>query len=271
MALSARNMEYNSLDFSKWAQGIYQVAHDSILHCLRNEKVGKWKEDFITAGILERLNELPAYSLRQEAGYKNVTLESFKFSGNPEYTFGDVAIVVKIEFEKGKSIEGVAYLEAKRIYHKKKSEQCSFDSIDWDRLEEYASSSHAHYVMLYDVDFNADLDIICKTILTRHFLEIRKNKRDVYPYCEYFHQLMCFRLLMGYGLDFDPQTVDSAKGFGGSNLFSKYVLAATITHTPEPEMKLEPVRVNGDVYESIVSPSLDFGNDPDPSGNDPSP
>lgn len=259
------------MDFSKWAQDIYQVACDSIWHCLKNSKTGKWKEDFITAEILERLNELPVYSLRQEAGYKNVALESFKFSGNPEYAFGDVAVVVKVEFEKGKSIEGVAYLEAKRIYHKKKNEQCSFDSIDWGRLEDYASSSHAHYVMLYDVDLNSDIEFICKTILTRHFLEIRKNKRDVYPYCEYFHQLMCFRLFMGYGLDFDPQAVESAKGFGESNLFSKYLLTATVTHTPEPEVKLEPVRVNRNVYESIVSPNLDLGNDPDPSGSAPSP
>lgn len=259
------------MDYNKWAQAIYQVAYDSILHCLKNSKIGKWKEDFITSEILERLNELPVYSLLQETGYKNVALESFKFSGNPEYTFGDVAIVVNIEFEKGKNIEGVAYLEAKRIYHKMNDEQCSFDSIDWDRLEHYASSSHAHYVMLYDFDIKQDINCICKTILTRHFLEIRKNKRDVYPYCEHFHQLMCFRFFMGYGLDFDPQAVEAAKGFGEANLFSKYLLTATVTHSPEPEMKLEPVRVNRNVYESIVSPNLDLGNAPGSSGSDLSP
>lgn len=254
------------MDTSKWAQDIYQIACDSIWHCLENFSTGKWKEDFITAEILERLNELPVYSLRQAGGYKNVALESFKFSGKPEFTFGDIAIVVRVEFEKGKSIEGVAYLEAKRIYHKENNEQCSFDSIDWGRLEHYASSSHAHYVILYDVYADADADrdaeFICKTILTRHFLEIRKNKRDVYPYCEYFDQLMCFRFFMGYGLDFDPQAVKSAKGFGESSLFSKYLLTATVTHSPEPELQLEPVRVNRNVYESIVSPNLDLGNDP---------
>ncbi|SHN09889.1 hypothetical protein [Phytopseudomonas punonensis] len=259
------------MDFNKWAQDIYQVAYDSIRHCLENSRTGKWKEDFITAEILERLNKLPAYSLRQETGYKNVNLESFKFSGTPEYAFGDVAIVVKIEFEKGKSIEGVAYLEAKRIYHKEKHEQCSFDSIDWSRLEEYASSSHAHYVMLYDVDEDSEIKLICKTILTKHLLEIKRKKRDVYPYCENFHQLMCFRLFMGYGLDFDPQAVESAKGFGESNLFAKYLLTATVTHTHKPEMKLEPVMINRSVYESIVSPRLDLGSDPDPSGSIPRP
>ncbi|MHC0522942.1 hypothetical protein [Vibrio harveyi] len=255
----------------KWANEIYLIAYESIKHCLTNYEIGMWKEDFITAEILKRLNELPTASIQRESGYKNVSWEAFKFSGKPEYTFGDIAIIVKVEFSNGASLEGVAYIEAKRIYHSKKYEQCSFSSIDWEKLEEYSSPSHAHYVVLYDVDEKSDLEFICNTIPTKHLLEIRNNKRDIYPFCEYFHQLMCFRLLMGYGLDFDPQAVINAKGFGTSNSIPKYVLTATVKHSPKPELALEPIIVNNNLYESIISPKKDISNDLDPGSSSPSP
>lgn len=253
----------------KWANDIYQLAYDSIEHCLSNHEVGMWKEDSITAEILKRLNKLPTASIQRESGYKNVSWNAYKFSGKPEYTFGDIAIIVRIEFGKDVSLEGVAYIEAKRIYHHENYEQCSFNSINWDKLEEYSSPSHAHYVVLYDVDPTSRLHFICNTIQTEHLLKIRSNKREIYQFCEYFHQLMCFRLLMGYGLDFDPKIVANAKGFGKSSSVPNYVLTATIKHSKKPELVLEPIVVNNNLYESILTPRNDVSQELD--SNSPSP
>jgi hypothetical protein len=244
------------MNYVDWTNKLYSIAENSIRSCLAAAQEGRWKEDFITADILKGIKKAPHNVFKIDDEYKSISWDAYKYSGKLEQTYGDIAFIVKIDFGAGKVLEGIAYIEAKRIYHSNDLKSCSFEKIKWDRLNEYASSSDAHYMMFYDADPRLKVKYLCKTIPTRHLLKIKSRKRDIYPFCEYFHQLIGFRLSMGYGLDFDEKKVKEAKGFLENSKRFKYVLTASIKHSPEPNVKPEPILINKELYVEIDRPTL---------------
>ncbi len=242
------------MDFNEWANSLYSIASDSIQECFEDHAEGRWKEDFITAEILKRIKKIPPKSFEYQGDFKNVAWDAYKYNGNLETVSGDIALIIKLEFSNGKYLEGVAYIEAKRIYHSKNLKNCNYKSIKWDRLTEYSSYSHAHYVMLYDIMPDSPVTYLCKAIPTEHLLTISSNKRDIYPFCEYFHQLLAYRLSMGYGLDFNQDKVNEAKGFSESSRRFKYLMTGSFKHSIEPNLVPEVIKVNQNLYGSFDPP-----------------
>lgn len=249
------------MDFNEWANGLYSIASSSIQECFKGHAEGRWKEDFITAEILKKIKRTPPKSFEFQGGFKNVAWDAHKYNGKLEAASGDIALIIKLEFSNGKSLEGVAYIEAKKIYHSEDLKSCSYGAIKWDRLAEYSAYSHAHYVMLYDIMPDSDLIYLCKSIPTEHLLTLNSNKRDIYPYCEYFHQLLGYRLSMGYGLDFDQNKVNEAKGFAESSRHFKFLLTGSVKQSIEPNLVPEPVRINQNLYGSFEPPKPKVEND----------
>ncbi|MFM4708557.1 hypothetical protein [Aeromonas caviae] len=242
------------MDFNEWANSLYYIASDSIQKCFEGHAEGRWKEDFITAEILKKIKNIPPKSFEFQGGFKNVVWDAFKYNGKLEAASGDIALIIKLEFPGGAFLEGVAYIEAKKIHHSKDLQSCSYKAIKWDRLAEYSSYSHAHYVMLYDIIPDSEPTYLCKSIPTSHLLALNNNKRDIYPYCEYFHQLLGYRLSMGYGLDFDQDKVNEAKGFAESSRHFKFLLTGSIKQSEESNLVPEPVLINQNLYGSFAPP-----------------
>jgi len=105
---------------------------------------------YSTADILRALKKLHSGPVKVGNIYRSTSWDAYKLKGTSEQTHGDIALIVKIHLETDKTIEGIAFLEAKRITHGSTTSSGSFSSIKWDRLKIYSDSSPAHYTILYD-------------------------------------------------------------------------------------------------------------------------
>ena len=95
------------------------MINEVLLNCFPRN----WDEDFITRSIISNLRDHFIHSVIETDkvyGHNtNINWDLYKNTNrhNAEYRYGDIGILVKLDFGKNKSIEGVAFLEAKRIYH----------------------------------------------------------------------------------------------------------------------------------------------------------
>lgn len=236
--------------------------------CFEEAENGRWDENIITADILRALKLLHKEPVKVGNFYRSISWNAYKLKGSLEQTHGDIALIVKIHLEPGKSAAGVAFLEAKKITHGRSLSSGSFSSIKWDRLREYAESSPAHYTIFYDylpINNGGDNIPLCKSIVTSHLLALNKSDRSIYRHTENMSNLLGYRLLMGYGLDHRDFIVNSATGFSLSDVNYKYVITADITVSPSPELMLDiiSVEVNSEKYEDISGPEVTLSEEPD--------
>lgn len=225
-----------------------------------------WKdEDHLTRSLLT--------ALRDE--HSNVTIKKDKIIGKDvkchwdiykntkeqgiEQKHGDIGILVQLRFDDTKILEGVAFLEAKRIYHDPSDDSKSkLSALNKSQLARYCNNSSFHRTVFYDC-FKTDSGIaaVSLTLPTRHLLAIDKDNRDIYPYCEYLSYCLTNRYLQGYELDFDPDLVSSVKGFLGANGGVKYLIVAQSTLSPGVELNPELIEINRDIYKTINTPEPD--------------
>lgn len=109
-----------------------------------------WHEDTITHNILRKfrkqLRNLTIKYDKRNFIYTNANF--YKNSGNVETKFGDIAIILQISYDDANIIEGVAIIEAKRIYPKTKR----FDAVKIDQLERILNNATHSYLILYDCE-----------------------------------------------------------------------------------------------------------------------
>jgi hypothetical protein len=78
----------------------------------------------------------------------NIEWDAFKLIGDIESHFGDIAIIVRTSLGSGKILEGVGFIEAKRISPATKE----FDGITrWEQLELMLHNAPHHCTLLFDV------------------------------------------------------------------------------------------------------------------------
>lgn len=253
-----------------WHKAVDNTVSNALGKCYPRD----WKdEDHLTRSLLR--------ALRDE--HSTVTIEKDKIIGKNtkchwdiykntkeqgiEQKHGDIGVLVQLHFDESKILEGVAFLEAKRIYHDSLDDTKSkFEALDMLQLEKYCNNSSFHRTVLYDVKNISNQNVaVSLTLPTRHLLTIDKNNRDIYPYCERFSYCLTNRYFQGYELDFDQTLVNEVKGFLGNNGGVKYLIVAQTTLSPELELSLEPIKINRDIYARLDSsepdntPTNDFG------------
>lgn len=246
-----------------WHKAVDSTVSSALAKCYPRD----WKdEDHLTRSLLT--------ALRDE--HANVVIEKDKIIGKNakchwdiykntkeqgiEQKHGDIGVLVQLRFDNTKMLEGVAFLEAKRIYHDPVDDSKSkFTALDKVQLERYCNNSSFHRTVFYDC-FKAKgggFAAVSLTLPTRHLLAIDKDNRDIYPYCEYLSYCLTNRYFQGYELDFDPDLVDSVKGFLGANGGVKYLIVAQSTLSPEIELNPELIQINRDIYKTINTPEPD--------------
>ena len=228
-----------------------------------------WNEDFITRGLLK--------NIRNELGY--ITIDDFQFdnrinwipyklSGKPENKFGDIAILVKIHFQDGDNIEGVAFLEAK----KRSKDSTKFDMLELSQLERIHSNAPNARVLLYDYfDVNQCAAFIPPQSLPRKGWEyklsscavtlpmnlaIKTKKKDMtlYKFAIPFSYQLLYRYFQGLDLDFDENAIDVAKGYAIEKGLPDYLVAISITYgklNRLGENVLEPIQINRELYTEL--------------------
>ncbi|HIF5642179.1 TPA: hypothetical protein ACX3DU_004681, partial [Vibrio parahaemolyticus] len=88
-----------------------RLVRDSMLSVSGHE----WDEDFITLNLLRDLrNGLSSTSLVGKDQRSSISWQIYKLKGTHENNFGDVALAVNINYRDGSSLNGSAFLEAKK-------------------------------------------------------------------------------------------------------------------------------------------------------------
>lgn len=242
-----------------WHKAVDRTIRNALAKCYPRD----WKdEDHLTRSLLS--------ALRDE--HSNVTIERDKVIGGNtkchwdiykntkehgiEQKHGDIGVLVQLRFDNTKILEGVAFLEAKRIYHDPVDDSKSkFTALDKSQLEKYCNNSSFHRTVFYDyLSTSSSPAAVSLTLPTRHLLAIGKDNREIYSYCEYLSYCLTNRYFQGYELDFDPDLVKSVKGFLGTNGGIKYLIVAQSTLSPKLELNPELIEINHDIYKAINTP-----------------
>lgn len=120
---------------------IDQIIHREVAQCHPRY----WNEDHITYSWLKKLiSEWPSINMAPHPT-TSAHWDAYKMDGNLEQENGDVAFLIDIHFDNGHTLQGVGFLEAKRIYDTGK-----FDALKWAQLRLLGSNSSNHQLLLYD-------------------------------------------------------------------------------------------------------------------------
>jgi len=167
-----------------------------------------------------------------------------------------------MHFDHSKILEGVAFLEAKRIYPDKDESKSNYQALDIPQLQRYCSNSSCHRTVLYDCLKENDSKIATAwTLPTRHLITIDKNTRDLHPYCELFSYCLTNRYFQGYELDYNLDNINAAKGFLDANGGVDFLIVAQVTLKPELELNPELISINKSKYKLLASSKPDHNLD----------
>ncbi|WP_346320321.1 hypothetical protein [Chitinophaga sp. YIM B06452] len=105
----------------------------------------EWDENHISYQLMQRLRQLFSNKIIRFDGWsKIVNWQSFKNRGRQENRFGDIALLITIQFTSGETLKGVACLEAKRDFS-----SGSFESMDIDQLKRIWANTPYSHLLLY--------------------------------------------------------------------------------------------------------------------------
>lgn len=220
-----------------------------------------WDEDYITLELLRSLDRnLSAVSIDDFRTGIRITWSAHKFRGPDERVFGDLAIIVHIVFQDGTSIEGVAFLEAKRI----SLTSNRFDALDFNQLGRIIASAPRAMLLTYDDQDQLLYSISGATHLGYYpypigasksltaqasaVVKLQNKNRSIYNLSIPFSVQLCMRYLQGLDLEFDDRSLRRAKGYGRKLRRPRYLLVANVTHGRQEPYGID---FNNNLYQSV--------------------
>jgi hypothetical protein len=104
----------------------------------------EWDENFISFRLMQELRKLFSNRIIHFNNWsKIVDWQSFKNRGKQETSYGDIALLINIQFSSNEVLKGVVCLEAKREFNSH-----SFESMDLRQLDSiYANLPFAHLLL----------------------------------------------------------------------------------------------------------------------------
>lgn len=242
-----------------WHQAVDDTVNSALGKCYPRD----WKdEDYLTRSLLFALkNEHSNVTIEQGEPGKNAKCHWDVYKNTKEQGIeqkhGDIGILVQLRFGEDKILEGVAFLEAKRIYHNQADDSKSrFSALDMEQLKRYCNNSSFHRTVFYDcVSSESGISAFSATIPTRHLITINSDDRAIYPHCEYLSYCLTDRYLQGYELDFDPDLVASVKGFLDANGGVKYLVVAQSILGPDIDLNPNLININKAIYKALEAPA----------------
>jgi hypothetical protein len=106
---------------------------------------GEWDEDHITYSLMRELRSLFDLRRIKYNGFEKIVhWLSYKNKGRTETQFGDISLIINIQFSSGERLAGVAFLEAKRD-----NARGNFEEIRIPQLERIVEHSPYAHLLLY--------------------------------------------------------------------------------------------------------------------------
>lgn len=105
----------------------------------------EWDENHLTFQLMRTLREVFSNRIIRFNGWsKIVDWKSFKNRGKQETNYGDIALIVNVQFSSGETLKGVAAIEAKRDFN-----SGNFDSVDLTQLDRILRNTPYSHLLLY--------------------------------------------------------------------------------------------------------------------------
>jgi len=106
----------------------------------------EWDENHISFLLMKELRKLFSHrTISFNSWSKIVDWRSFKNRGKQETNYGDIALIVTIQFSSGECLKGVVNIEAKRAYN-----SGNFESVDLVQLNRILENLPYSHLLLYN-------------------------------------------------------------------------------------------------------------------------
>lgn len=226
-----------------------------------------WNEDHITLKLLDELNNtLSQVDLEGEDYRRKIEWESYKLRGQYETNFGDIAVAVNISYRDGTSLEGVAFLEAKKRDWRK----TTFGAMNEKQLKRILEHAPRAHYLLYDyeditgftnaVSFGSEVSrygLYWHGLVTERTssLCVPLNVADatgfkdtlLYRHGTPFSWMLSNRYFQGLDLEFDDTAKAIATGFLDKFDLPKFIMRVDVTEFGA-ERKDNQLQVNSQRY-----------------------
>ncbi len=219
-----------------------------------------WEEDFVTRLLLRKLrSDLKVTSVVSRGRSFRVHWSIYKNKGKQEEMFGDIGLLVRSAFKDGRTIEGVAYLEAKKRFKSRNT----FAEIRIPQLKRILKHAPRAALLLYDYDHITDFPAIdacapwfevfweerpayrhvpvtyAVTVPVSTALALGVKDTRLYTASNPFSQQLLLRYIHGLDLEFSQACITAAKGFAEKLGAPNYLLLVDLVEEGA-ERKAEP-------------------------------
>lgn len=250
------------LKFYDWLKEVEDVVSSSVRNCSPRG----WNEDHISYTWLQSVTQnFRDVTITDVPSHFSMAWDAYKADGALEQDHGDIAIIVRIAFPKQKTLDGVAFLEAKRNY-----ESSGYKKLNWEQLEYQSSKISNHQVLLYDDQpTNACMMNLLKqgychicfsepyqstqaiVVPTPHVLALRSRTRSINSLGLPLAYKLCCRYLQGLDLDFSSQLVSAVEAGVVDRV--KYLLVAHVVQEGAGEPNTQSIKINTEHYRPLSS------------------
>lgn len=271
-------VEIKKTTINKFCQGIEEVINELV----EDVKILNWDEDHITRKLLSQLTTKLSGSLLSDMENKVVFFTPFKLRKGLEEKYGDIAIIVSIEYTDGDKIEGIAFLEAKKKY----KDTGVYSAIKWDQLERINSNAPHSQLLLYDFrnisEFSSTGLVPKKSptstnpmiqlpvtkfvvIPTNKAIQVKVNNERLYKLSLPLSYQIGYRYLNGFDLDFGHKKLEQVKRDFAKN-YEELILEVpeyliTVTITSEKNVKEDILAMEGKKQRIVYVPETDIDDD----------
>jgi hypothetical protein len=234
-----------------------------------------WDEDYITKRLCVSLKRLEYSQVEVLNTFHKIFIKPFKLKGSNENKFGDLAIIIDLEFKDGDKLKGVAYLEAKRCYAKTNE----YTALDFDQLKRIYTNAPNARLLLYNYQPMSTLaptgldtkqsaiGILPKmpvtyTAVTNLNTVIKLNEKSdrLHKVSIPFSYQFSFRYLFGKDLEYDEDKIKAAQGYLNENIgLPAYVIMVTIKPGRKGE-KTTNLLFNPDINKELYAEITDIHN-----------
>ena len=172
----------------------------------------EWDENHVSFLLMREFRRLFSHKRIRYTGFsKIVAWRSFKNRGKTESQYGDIALIVNIQFRSGEYLRGVACLEAKRSFP-----SGEFESVDLPQLQAINTNlPYAHLLFYYHKSKSLLLKFPFDGVFDTHmYVSPVNTARQIFeqtkPHFDYkitrtslsFSQFLFARAFWGLDLDF---------------------------------------------------------------------
>lgn len=256
------------LSFCEWLNQTEEVIAAAFAEILPRD----WDENDATKSWMRALRrELRSVEVTDLGRPYAMEWDAVKLKGTGENLYGDIGVLVRIDYPNGVQADGIGFIEAKRIYASGRYQELKFD-----QLERMLKGTPYHRLGLYEQapiaeaafglaghgvasalnpsrENQAPWDkVVAAVVPTNVALKMKGNRRpDLHPPSLPLSYQLCARYLSGYDLDYGPKLIETVvKGGAGSPswlLIAHTAIGGDTTPSTESFLPIEP----GSPYTSL--------------------